>query len=120
MLETQTSPQIIALIVLAAALTLYAWWLSDRQARRFRDFVSWIEDQRSEQWQSLPWTSRRLNRTGGVEQLRRNDLRNDPEFMTRYRQGKMVRRPQVVVLLAAVAAIGLLAIGIEYFGWAWQ
>ena len=120
MSETQTSPEIIALIVLATAFTLYSWWLSDRQARRFRDFVSWIEDQRSEQWQSLPWTSRRLNRPGGVEQLRRNELRNDPEFMTRYHQGRMVRRPQVVALLGAVAAIGLLAIGIEYFGWTWQ
>ena len=117
--ETQTSPEIIALILLAVALTLYAWWLSDRQARRFRDFVSWIVDQRSEQWQSLPWTARRLNRNGGVEQLRRNDLGSDPEFTSRYQQGKMVRWPQVVALLCGMAAIGLIAVGVAYFGWTW-
>ncbi len=115
--DTQTSPEIIALILLAAALTLYAWWLSDRQVRRFRDLVSWIEDHYSELWQALPWVARRFNRPGGVEQLRRNGLGNDPQFMAQYRHGKMVRWPQVVALACGMGAIGLLAVGIEYFGW---
>jgi hypothetical protein len=115
--ESQTSPEIIALLLLAAALVLYAWWLSARQARRFRDFALWVEDHYGERWRALPWTSRKLNRNGAIEQLRRNGLNDDPQFMARYRQDKMVRRPQVVAVLAGMAAIGLLAIGIEYFGW---
>lgn len=117
--ETQTSPEIIALILLALGLTLYAWWLSDRQARRFRDFVSWVEDQRREQWESLPRIAQRFNRNGGIEQLRRNELSNDPEFLARYRQGKMVRWPQIVPVLCAMGAIGLLLIGVKYLGWTW-
>lgn len=117
--DTQTSAEIIALIVLIAALTLYAWWLSDRQARRFRDFVSWIEDHHNARWQALPWVARRFNRVAGVEQLRRGELGNDAEFMTRYQQGKMVSWPQIVAIGCGMVAIGLLAIGIEFFGWTW-
>ena len=115
--ETQTRPEIIALILLAAALALYGWWLSDRQVRRFRDFVSWIKDHHGARWQALPWVSRQLNRAGGVEHLRRNGLGNDPQFMIRYRHAKMVRWPQVVVVLCGMAAIGLVAVGVQYFGW---
>jgi hypothetical protein len=117
--ETQTSPAIIALVVVTAALVLYAWWLSIRQERRFRNFVSWIEDSHRERWQVLPWALRKLNRNGGVERLRRDGLGDDAEFMTRYRHGKMVRWPQVAAVLCGVGAIGLLAVGIEYFGWTW-
>jgi len=115
--ETETSPEIIALLLLAAALVLYAWWLSDRQARRFRDIASWVEDHYPERWQALPWTSRKLNRNGAIEQLRRAGLNDDPQFMARYNQDKMVRWPQVVAVLAGVAAIGLIGLGIEFFGW---
>jgi hypothetical protein len=115
--ETQTSPEIIALLLLAAALGLFAWWLSARQVRRFRDFAAWVEDHYAERWQALPWTSRKLNRNGAIEQLRRNGLNDDPQFMARYRQDKMVRWPQVVTALAGMAAIGLVGVGAEFFGW---
>jgi hypothetical protein len=117
--ETQTSPAIIALVVVTAALVLYAWWLSIRQERRFRNFVAWVEVHYSQQWKALPWVARNLNRNGGVEHLRRNGLGNDPQFMARYHQDKMVKWPQVVAILCGVGAIGLLAVGIEYFGWTW-
>lgn len=117
--ETQTSPEIIALILLAVAFTLGAWWLSDRQSRRFREFLSWIEDNYGARWQALPWAARRFNRIAGVEQLRRSELGSDTEFMIRYHQARAVRWPQIVALACGMAAIGLLAIGIEYFGWTW-
>lgn len=107
----------MALILIGLALALYAWWLSDRQARRFRDFASWVETHYRQRWQALPWSSQKLNRAGGVEYLRRNGLGNDPQFMARYRHGKMVRWPQVVASLGGVGAIGLIAAGIKYFGW---
>ena len=115
--DTQTSPEIIALILLALAFTLYAWWLSDRQSRRFRKLLSWVQDNYAAQWQALPWSARNINRVGGVEQLRRNGLRDDPDFMEQYRHCKSVRWAQVAALLCAVAAFALLAVGIEYFGW---
>lgn len=117
--ETQTSLEIIALLLLAAALGLFAWWLSARQARRFRDFASWVEVQHAARWQALPWTSRKLNRNGAIEHLRRDGLGDDPQFMARYRQDKMVRWPQAVVALAGMGAIGLVAVGLQYFGWTW-
>jgi len=117
--DIPTSPEIIILVVLAAALTLFAWWLSNRQMRRFRDFVSWIEEHHGARWQSLPGASWKLNRGGGVERLRREGLGDDPEFMTRYRYGKRVRWPQVVSLACGMGAIALIAAGIEYFGWNW-
>lgn len=115
--DTQTSPEIIALILLALAFTLYAWWLSDRQSRRFRNLLSWVQDNYAAQWQALPWSTRKINRVGGVEKLRRDGLRDDPAFMEQYRQGKSVRWPQVAALLCAVVAFALLAVGIAYFGW---
>jgi len=114
---SETSPEIIALLLLAAAFALYAWWLSDRQSRRFRDFVSWIEANHGAHWQSLPWLLRKFNRVGGVVQLRRGPLGGDAEFMARYRHSKPVRWPQVLALSAGMAAIGLVGLGIESFGW---
>lgn len=117
--DGQTSPELIALTLLAAALVLYAWWLSERQARRFRDFVAWIEAHHGARWQALPWYLRRFNPVGGVEHLRRGGLAGDAAFMARYRAGKMVRWPQVVAALGGLAAIGLIGIGVRYFGWTW-
>ena len=117
MRDTQTSPEIIALLLLAAAFTLAAWWLSDRQSRRFRGLIDWIKEQHPERWQALPWASREFNRAGGVEYLRRHGLGADPEFAARYQHARRVRWPQLVALLCGAGAIALVAIGIEFLGW---
>mgnify|MGYP006919389288 CR=1 FL=1 len=117
--ETQTSPEIIVLVLLTLALTLFAWWLSERQSRRFRKFVAWVEVHYSAQWQALPWVARNLNRNGGVEYLRRNGLGNDPQFMARYQQDKMVKWSQVAAVAGGIGAIGLIVVGVEYLGWTW-
>ena len=117
--EVQTSPELKVLVLLLLAFTLFAWWLSERQARRFRKFANWVAANYSAQWQALPWVTRHLNRVGGIEVLRRNGLGNDPQFMAQYQQGKMVRWPQVAAACGGVAAIGLIIVGVEYLGWTW-
>jgi hypothetical protein len=117
--SSSTSPEIIVLILAAAASALYAWWRSIRENRRFRLLVKWLREHHPERWADLSWVSRNINIVGGVEQLRRNALGDDPEFMARYRDAKRGKGKTVLALLVGMGLIGAIALGVRYLGWSW-
>lgn len=117
--ETYTSPAIISLVLIASALALYAWWLSIQQSRRFRDLVSWVEENHPDRWQALSSLSRALNVRGGIETLRREGFAEDPAFMERYHESRRGNGPKLAAILTAMAAIAIIPLGIQYWGWTW-
>ncbi len=118
-MEPATSPIVILLSLAAAAAVLGAWALAIRERRRLRRLVAWIETHHGARWAALPGAARRFNVVGGVEQLRRQGLGDDPEFMARYRSVKRGKPWQVILQLIGVALIGAILLGVRYLGWTW-
>jgi hypothetical protein len=116
---SSTSPEIIVLILAAAASALYAWWRWDRENRRFRLLVEWLREHHRQRWADLPWLSRNINIAGGVEHLRRDALADDPEFMARYREAKRGKGLTLLAILVGMGLIGAIALGVRYLGWSW-
>jgi hypothetical protein len=118
-MESATSPIVILLSLAAAAAVLGAWALAIRERRRFRELVAWIETHHGARWAALPGVARRFNVVGGVEQLRRQGLGDDPEFIARYRTVKRGKPWQVILQMVGVALIGAILLGVRYLGWNW-
>ncbi len=118
-MESATSLIVILLSVAAAAAVLGAWALAIRERRRLRALVAWIETHHGARWAALPEVARRLNLAGGIEQLRRQGLGEDPEFMARYRAAKGSKPRQVILQLIGMALIGAILLGVRYLGWTW-
>jgi len=114
-----TSPEVVVLIIGAAVAVLYAWWKSNLENRRFRHLVTWLREHYAERWAGLPWVSRTFNIVGVVEHLRRNGLSEDTEFMGLYRETKRGRGIKFAALVAGIALIGAVLLGVRYLGWSW-
>jgi hypothetical protein len=56
---------------------------------------------------------------GGIEQLRRNGLSEDAEFMALYRETKRGRALQLAALVAGMVLVGAILLGVRYLGWSW-
>ena len=118
-MEPATSPIVILLSLVAAAAVLGAWALAIRERRRFRGLVAWIETHHGARWAALPGAARRFNLVGAVEQLGRQGLGDDPEFMARYQDAKRGKPWRVILQLVGVALIGAILLGGRYWGWTW-
>ncbi len=118
-MESATSPIVIVLALAAAAAVLGAWALAIRERRRLRELVAWIVAQHGAHWEALPGATRRFNLIGAVEQLLRQGLGDDPEFIARYRTVKQGKRWQVILQLVGMALIGAIMLGVRYLGWVW-
>ncbi len=118
-MEPATSPIVIVLVLAAVGAGLYAFWLTNRQTRRRRQLVAWLEAHHGDLWRALPWASRHLNRIGGVETLRRGGLGDDPAFMARYRGCKPGSLHDLLVILIGPALVGVILLGVRYLGWHW-
>ena len=118
-MEPATSPVVIVLALVAAAAVLGAWALAIRERRRLRKLVAWIAAHHGARWAALPGGARRFNLVGPVEQLRRQGLGDDPEFMARYRTVKRGKPWRVILQMVGVALIGAILLGGRYLGWIW-
>ena len=118
-MEPATSLIVILLSLAAGAAVLGAWGLAIRERRRLRELAAWIETHHGGRWVALPGGARRFNLAGGIEQLRRQGLGDDPEFMARYRRVKRGKRWQVILQMVGVALIGAILLGGRYLGWNW-
>jgi hypothetical protein len=118
-MEPATSPIVIVLALAAAAAVLGVWLLSIREKRRRRELVAWIAARHGARWAALPGLTRRFNPAGAVEQLRRHGLGEDPEFIARYQEVKRGKPWQPLLLLAAMALLGAILLGVHYLGWSW-
>ena len=54
-----------------------------------------------------------------IENVRRQQLGQDPEFMSLYAERKRHARRQITFILIGVVLIGVLIIGLRYAGWRW-
>ncbi len=118
-MESATSPIVILLSLAAAAAVIGAWVVAFRARRRLVELAAWIATQHGALWEALPGATRRFHPAGAVEQLRRQGLGEDPEFMTRYRSVKRGKHWQVILQVVAVVLIGAILLGGRYLGWNW-
>jgi len=109
--------EIVLLLSIAGAATIYAFYLQIIRERAFRRLLGWVRASRPEEWSALPRSARWLNSIGAVEQLRRGALSTDPEFARRYRQSKARQGRFLGALGIGVLAIALVAIGSQSLGW---
>ncbi len=118
-MDNGTSAEVIVVTLAAAAAALYAFWVSILRGRAIRGLVRWIRDQHPEIWEALPRLTRASNIIGAIEQLRRQQFGEDPEFLSRYAEGKRYARRQIIFVLIGMVLIGVLFLGLRYLGWRW-
>ena len=118
-MESATSPIVIVLALAAAAAVIGAWVVAFRARRRLRELVIWIATRHGALWEALPGATRRFHLAGAVEQLRRQGLGDDPEFMARYRAVKRSKPWQAILQLVGMALIGAILLGVRFLGWVW-
>lgn len=119
MSASETSPVVMILITIAAAITLLAWWLSDRNSRRTRALVAYLKEHQESLWRSLPWHSRNLTPTGAIEAYRRSGRTVDPDFLALYQARKRGARAVIFAITMALALIGVVLMGTTLWGWSW-
>ncbi len=112
-----TSPEIIVLTIAGAIASLYAWWTWADENRRRRRLVRWLRTRHADLWNQLPRGSRTLNVIGAIEQLRRNGLSANAEFMARYDEVKRRKGAARAALVVGMGFIGAVIIGTRYLGW---
>ncbi len=118
-MESATSPIVIVLALAAAAAVLGAWVVAFRARRRLVGLAAWIATRHGALWEALPEATRRFHPAGAVEQLRRQGLGEDPEFMARYRSVKRGKHWQIILQLVGMVLIGAIFLGVRYLGWTW-
>ena len=107
----ETSPIVMVLITSAAALTLFAWWLSARNDRRTRALITYLKQEEESFWQSLPWLSRLLNPVGAIETYRRSGRTLSSEFTAVYEARKSGSRATIAAIVMAAAVMGIVPLG---------
>lgn len=119
MLAVETSLVVKVLIVAAAALAVFAWWLSEQTAKRTRALITYLKSNQGPYWHSLPWHARNLNPVAAIEAYRRSPNAADPEFHALYEARKSSNRMLFFAIVIAMAPIGIVLIGTAFFGWNW-
>jgi len=115
----QTSLIVKALIIAAAALTLFAWWLSARNDKRTRALTDYLKSNHEAFWRALPWHARNLNPSAAIEAYRRSGEAVEPEFLELYEARRTASRKLFLALAIAVTPIAILLIGTGLLGWSW-
>ena len=116
---SETSPIIMVLITLAAAVSLLAWWLSARTSRRTRALIAHLEQNQKSYWHSQLRLSHSFNPVGVIEAYRRSAPTTDPDFAALYQARKSGVRAQISAIGLAMALIGLVLIGTRFWDWSW-
>jgi hypothetical protein len=119
MFASETSPFVMALITLAAVVSLFAWWLSVRNSRRTRELIEYLERNQGSFWGSQQTLSRKLTAIGIIEAYRRSAQNPDPEFSALYQARKRGLLAQISAIVLAATLIGLVLIGTRFWGWSW-
>ena len=108
----------VVLLTMAALLCVIWGWISSlRQGRVIRRMAAWLERERAEAWNALPWTSRRLTPQSGIAAMKRRGLADDPDFLALEAQADRLRRRVGALIFAGFACFGLLIAGMAYLGW---
>lgn len=114
-----TSPIIIVLIILAAVITLFAWWFSARTSRQTRALIAHLKHNQKSFWRSQLRVSRSFNPIGVIEAYRQTTETVDQDFDALYQARKSGRRVQISAICLAMALIALVLVGTHLWGWSW-
>ena len=115
--STGPSVMVMLVICLLAVATLFAWAQSERRRRYVRVLALYVQAKAPGFWAALPWHARNLNIAGAVERYRRAGGPEDPVFSELYAAKRHASRLELVNLLVGMALVGLLALGLNYWGW---
>lgn len=118
-MDGETSAAVIILTLALAAAVLYAFWMSILRERAYRRLVRWVRGHHAERWAAHSRSTRWLHPTAVIENLRRQEFGQDPEFMSLYAEGKRRARHQIAFILIGVVLIGVLLAGVRFGGWSW-
>lgn len=117
MKSSDPSLMVMLVIGLLAVAALFAWLQSERRRRYVRVLALYVRAQAPGFWAALPWHHRNLNIAGAVERYRRAGNPADPVFAELYAAKRHAARVELVILLIGLALIGILALGLNYWGW---
>lgn len=114
-----TSPEIVLLLIAAAAATFWMFIWKTRTDRRTTRLIVWIWENYPDRWRALPWLYRYLLRGRALREIARSGAMNDPHFAREY--ALIVPLPRHIRIAGAIAgvAIALILIGTRIFGWHW-
>lgn len=115
----ETSAEIKVWIIVAAGAALSAYAISWRATSKTRQLVAWIEATYPERWNALPRLHRNWFKGAAIEGLRHRGLKNDSEFAQRYDEIKRLKRWMIALIIAGSAAIGVVLLGTQFWGWSW-
>ena len=118
-MDVETSAAVIVLTLALAAAVLYAFWMSILRQRAYRRLVRWILEHHGERWEALARPTRWVHPAAAIENLRRQELGDDQDFMALYAEGKRRARHQITFIVIGVVLIGVLLIGVRFGGWRW-
>ncbi len=113
----KTSVQVMFLVIVGVASTVYAFYLEVRRGTKNDQFLDWLKTRRSADWDALTRADRFLT-IRAVEILRRGSLADDTEFHARYQLTRHGTRFALAMFVAG-AAIAILILGTVFLDWNW-
>jgi hypothetical protein len=109
---------VLVLTGAAAIAALYALRLNLRKQRQIGEIVTRIKEWDGAQWQRLPRLHRTMPRVG-LSVLFEAAIVRDAETLQLYQGLRRLERRQMAALIVCAAAIVLLLIGAQSWGWRW-
>lgn len=113
----KTSVQVMFLVIVGVASTVYAFYLDVRRGAKNDQFLEWLKTRRRADWDALTRADRFLT-VRAVEILRRGPLADDSEFHARYQLTRHGTRFAIAMIVAGVA-IAILILGTVLLDWNW-
>ena len=114
------SPQIKIFISLSAVAGIYAFLCNIRMSRKARELANWLQQERPDLWSSVNPFSRNYNGgQPGLKILYRKKLVDLPGFDEAYEQLHSMERKLLWGIAIGSVSIGVVIVGIRYWGWHW-
>jgi hypothetical protein len=108
-----------ALLVIAFAACVYLFISEIRRRRRTARLISWVKENHPEEWNTLPWISRNINRLSGVALLFKRQVISDPHFTAEFMAIKPFRQDQNIAFIIGAGALMLVLLAVASGYWRW-
>ena len=114
------SIQVKILITLAVVAIGYAFVCNIRISQKAGRLADWLRKERPELWSELNPVARNWNGgQPGLKLLHRRNVVGLPRFDREYERLRILERQLVWGLVTGSVCLGLVILGIKYFGWDW-
>jgi len=115
-----TSPQIKIMISLASISIVYAFICQIRLSQKARKLSKLLENKCPDLWAELNFVAKNSNGgLPGIKILYRNKTDKLPKVDRQYEQLRFLERQLLSGIAIGICCIGLIAVGLNYFGWHW-